>query len=114
MHSRPLRVSTFSRIKLSLAEIDSLVEELVVGADRAGEPIKFDLRIRKGELIRASNYCYFLANAADLYAAFMKFGWRLFDLNLRYEIQNSSINGRLSSRSRIAGCEGGFIITTMG
>jgi hypothetical protein len=93
------------RIKLSLAEIDSLVEELVVGADRAGEPIKFDLRIRKGELIRASNYCYFLANAADLYAAFMKFGWRLFDLNLRYEVQNSSINGEIveslaRSRSR--------------
>ena len=36
-----------------------------------------------------------MANAADLYKAFARFGWRLFDLNLRYEIRNSAINGEI-------------------
>ena len=105
------------RVKLSLVEVESLVEEFVVGVDRSGDPIKIDLRVKKGELLRAHNYCYFLANAADLYSAFIKFGWRLFDLNLRYEIQNSSINGeivdsltRVKSRKRFHHYNNGLIV----
>ena len=105
------------RANLILVEVEALVEEFVIGADRAGEPIKFDLRIRKGELLRAHNYCYFLANAADLYHAFMKFGWRLFDLNLRYEVRNSSINGEIveslthsKSRKRFHHYNNGLIV----
>jgi hypothetical protein len=41
------------------------------------------------------DYCYFLANAADVFNAFKDYGWRLFDLNLRYEIRNSSVNGNI-------------------
>lgn len=83
------------QVTLTLVEVEGLVEEFVVGQARSGEQIKFDLRIRKGDVLRAHNYCYFLANAADLYHAFMRYGWRLFDLNLRYEIRNSSINGEI-------------------
>ena len=82
-------------VELQLVEIDELVEEFLVGQNHTNEQIKFDLRIRKNELIRAQRYCYFLANAGDLYAAFLKFGWRLFDLNLRYEVRNSPINGEI-------------------
>lgn len=82
-------------ITITLIEVDGLVEEFVVGANHAKEPIRFDVRICKKQILRASGYCYLLANAADLYHAFMTFGWRLFDLNLRYEVKNSSINGEI-------------------
>src|SRR5271166_574753 len=105
------------RVGLVLVEVEGLVEEFVIGANRSNEPIKFDLRIRKGELLRAHKYCFFLANAGDLYHAFMKFGWRLFDLNLRYEIRNSSINGEIvdslahsKSRKRFHHYNNGLII----
>jgi hypothetical protein len=91
-----LRTEYASRqVAIHLVEMEGLIEEFVIGTARSNEPIRFDLRIRKGEVLRAPRYCYFLANGADLYTAFMKYGWRLFDLNLRYEVRNSSINGEI-------------------
>jgi hypothetical protein len=84
-----------SRITVVLQQIEDLVDEFLVGAEHTSDEIKFDLRTNTKEILRANNYCYFLANAADLYEAFTRFGWRLFDLNLRYEVRNSSINGEI-------------------
>lgn len=86
---------TTRNVYVDLIEIDELVDEFLIGIKHTSEQIKFDLRIQKGEVIRAHRYSYFLANASDLYAAFMKYGWRLFDLNLRYEVRNSPINGEI-------------------
>ena len=83
------------QVSVVLQEIDDLVEEFLVGSTHSNEEIKFDLHTNTEEILRARNYCYFLANTGDLYKAFLKFGWRLFDLNLRYEIRNSSINGEI-------------------
>lgn len=100
----PRALSTFQELKeqytskhvsVVLQQIDDLVEEFLVGASHSSEEIKFDLRMNAADILRAHGYCYFLANAADLYKAFMRFGWRLFDLNLRYEIRNSAINGEI-------------------
>lgn len=80
-------------VKLILQEITELVDEFLVGSSRATDEISVELRTTSGSVLRYRDYCYFLANAADLYRAFQQYGWRLFDLNLRYEIRNSSVNG---------------------
>jgi hypothetical protein len=105
------------RVSLVLLQMDDLVEEFLIGSKHSAEKIKFELRIRKGELLRAHQYCYFLANAADLHDAFLKFGWRLFDLNLRYEVRNSAINGEIieslsfsKSRKRFHHYNNGLIV----
>lgn len=84
-----------SKITVVLQELDDLVNEFLVGAEHASEEMNLDLRTNTEEVLRSRDYCYFLANAADLYKAFTRFGWRLFDLNLRYEVRNSSINGEI-------------------
>jgi hypothetical protein len=84
-----------THVSIVLVEMDDLVSEFLLGANHSAEQMQIDVRIRKGELLRAPNYCYFLANAGDLFRAFMKYGWRLFDLNLRYEVRNSSVNGEI-------------------
>jgi len=80
-------------VKIILRDVDDLVDEFLVGAAHATGEIKVDLGIDKEQVLRAHNYYYFLANAADLYDAFVNYGWRLFDKNLRYEIKNSPVNG---------------------
>jgi hypothetical protein len=82
-------------VAIVLQEMPNLVDEFLVGASHPKGEIKIDLRVEKTQLLRAKDYCYFLANAADLYSAFSKYGWRLFDLNLRYEVRNSAINGEI-------------------
>jgi hypothetical protein len=83
------------KITVVLQELDDLVNEFLVGAEHTSDEIEFDLRTDTKRILRAPDYCYFLANAADLYKAFMRIGWKLFDLNLRYEVRNSSINGEI-------------------
>ena len=104
-------------VTVVLQEMDDLVDEFLVGAAHSTEEIKIDLRTNTNEILRAHGYCYFLANVADLYKAFTKFGWRLFDLNLRYEIRNSAINGEIvrslkfhKSRARFHHYNNGLII----
>jgi hypothetical protein len=84
-----------NKITVVLQELDDLVNEFLVGAANSSEEINLDLRTNTKEVLRARDYCYFLAKAADFYTAFTRFGWRLFDLNLRYEVRNSSINGEI-------------------
>jgi hypothetical protein len=80
-------------VSLILNAVDNLVDEFLVGASRSTGEIRVDLRIARNQVLRANDYCYFLANAADLFKAFLDYGWRLFDKNVRYEIRNSPING---------------------
>lgn len=81
------------KVRLILQQIDDLVDEFIVGAARETDQIQVDLRVDASRVLRSRDYCYFLANGADLFHAFQKYGWRLFDLNLRYEIRNSAVNG---------------------
>jgi hypothetical protein len=89
-------------INIILRDVDDLVDEFLVGGSHATGEIKVDLRIDKEQVLRAHNYTYFLANAADLYDAFVNYGWRLFDKNLRYEIKNSAVNGDIVESLRWA------------
>jgi hypothetical protein len=84
-----------SKVTVVLQELDELVNEFLVGTEHTSGEIELDIRTDTREILRARDYCYFLANGADLYKAFTRFGWHLFDLNLRYEIRNSSINGEI-------------------
>lgn len=77
-----------------LQEIDDLVDDFIIGATSTSKDIAFDLRIDE-DCLKHHDYCYILANAADIYNAFLSFGWRLFDLNLRYEVQNSTVNSEI-------------------
>lgn len=81
-------------VRVLLQQVDDLADEYLVGCAHDTGEIQLNLRYA-GEvgILRAHEYCYFLANAADLLNGFEKYGWRLFDLNLRYEVRNSSING---------------------
>jgi len=83
------------RVSIRLVEMDSLVQEFLLGSSHVSEQIQFDLHTKKSEILRSPDYCYFLANAGDLFRAFVKYGWRLFDLNLRYEVRNSAVNGEI-------------------
>lgn len=81
-------------VRLVLQQIADLADEFLVGTTHQSGEIQLDLRYApEMGILRAHDYCYFLANAADLLDGFKKYGWRLFDLNLRYEVRNSSING---------------------
>ncbi len=47
------------------------------------------------EVLRFQDYCYLLAHAHDFYDAFRKHEWNLFDSNVRLQITNSAINGKI-------------------
>jgi hypothetical protein len=83
--------------------------------------VEIKLRKDKGNSLQAHDYCYFLANGADIFSAFKDFGWRMFDLNLRYEVRNSSVNGNIveslrhsKSRKRFHHYNNGLIIVCQG
>ncbi|MBI3852479.1 MAG: hypothetical protein HY298_19655 [Verrucomicrobia bacterium] len=80
-------------VRILLQQVDDLVDEFIVGASRATDQIQLDWRIPDSGVLHARDYCYFLVNAGDLFKAFKDYGWRLFDLNLRYEVRNSAVNG---------------------
>lgn len=82
-------------VRLVLQQIDDIVDDFIVGSRNSGDRIEVKLRKFKGDSLNANDYCYFLANAADIFKAFQDYGWRLFDLNLRYEIRNSTVNGEI-------------------
>jgi hypothetical protein len=84
------------KVSLILQQMEDVVDEFLVGSSRTTDEINLDLGI-SGQAIRLRDYCYFLCPASDLFRAFRAYGWRLFDLNLRYEIRNSSINGDIVS-----------------
>ncbi|HEX8677427.1 MAG TPA: AIPR family protein, partial [Segetibacter sp.] len=107
------------QVRLILQEIPELVDEFLIGSSRATDEINVELRTASGSILRYRDYCYFLANASDLYRAFQQYGWRLFDLNLRYEVRNSSVNGDIvdslsyhKSRKNFHHYNNGLIIIT--
>lgn len=80
------------KVTIVLKQIDELVDEFVVGGHSAGKEIKVKLTTKKDQLLRFKDACYMLASARGLYEGFRTYGWRLFDLNLRYVIRNSPVN----------------------
>lgn len=86
------REYALKNVKLILHQMEQLIDEFLVGSSKTSEEINLLLRIPRKEVLRARDYCYFLANAGDLFRGFQKYGWRLFDLNLRYEVRNSAVN----------------------
>jgi len=87
------------KINIKLIEIEDLVDQFAVGSDQSAGDIRFPLHF-SGDILREHDYCYLLANSADLYRAFHSFGWRLFDVNLRYEIKNSPVNADMINTLR--------------
>ena len=84
------------------------------------ESIKFTLTCNdvEKELLRFQDYCYMLAHAHDFYDAFREHEWNLFDQNVRLQITNSSINGKIvatlskeKSRKRFHHLNNGILIT---
>ena len=106
------------RVILQLRTIDDFAGEFVLGSDHTTGKIEADLGYESDYgIMRAKDYCYFLANAADLFDTFRSYGWRLFDLNVRYEIKNSPINGDIvrslshaKSRKRFHHFNNGLIV----
>lgn len=87
---------TNEKVRIVLRDVEDLSREFLIGSESKTGDIKLNLRIAKGgQPLREKNYCYFLANAADLFNGFQEYGWRLFDLNIRYEVQNSPINANI-------------------
>jgi len=82
-----------TKVRLVLQQMDDLVDDFLVGSAHTADKVEIRLRRDKEQSLNAHDYCYFLANAADVFTAFKNYGWRLFDLNLRYEVRNSSVNG---------------------
>src|SRR3990172_292366 len=82
-------------VRIVLQRVDDILDDFLVGSAHAADKVEIGLLKEKGDSLNAHDYCYFLANAADIFNAFKDFGWRLFDLNLRYEIRNSNVNGNI-------------------
>lgn len=82
-------------VRLVLQEIDDIVDDFVIGSERLADKIEFTVGVDKASVLKSHDYCYFLGNSKDIFEAFKNYGWRLFDLNLRYEIRNSSVNGEI-------------------
>lgn len=105
------------RVHLFLQQFNDILDEFIVGRDQSVGAINIELKCSEAGILRAKDYCYFLANAAGLFEAFQTYGWRLFDLNLRYEIRNSPINadivdslGHAKSRRNFHQFNNGLII----
>jgi len=84
------------------------------------DSIKFEISCDdlKKEALRFENYCYLLAHAHDFYDAFRKHEWNLFDMNVRLQITNSSVNGKIvktllkdKTRKRFHHYNNGILIT---
>ena len=84
------------------------------------DSIKFDLSCddTKKEILRFDNYCYLLAHAHNFYDAFRKHEWNLFDMNVRLQITNSAVNGKIvktlkkdKTRKRFHHYNNGVLIT---
>ncbi len=70
------------------------------------------------EVLRFQDYCYLLAHAHDFYDAFRKHEWNLFDMNVRLQLTNSAINGKIvgtlqkeKSRKKFHHYNNGILIT---
>ncbi|WKZ81035.1 MAG: AIPR family protein [Fimbriimonadaceae bacterium] len=83
------------RVTIVLKQLDELVDEFIVGAHSYGQELRIKLTCDPKHLLRLPDSCYLLTSAGDIYDAFRRFGWRLFDLNLRYEIRNSPVNSEI-------------------
>lgn len=81
-------------VRIHLHDISAVVDEFVVGSRKAHEKdIVVELSYSPGEVLKGANFRFVLANAGDIYRAFTDYGWRLFDLNLRYEVRNQGVKG---------------------
>jgi hypothetical protein len=105
------------RIRIQLYTLQDLVEEYLLGTNHTRGEIEFPLRAKDAKVLSVHDFCYFLASAKDIHQAFVKFGWRLFDLNVRYELRGSSVNGdivsslgRHASRKRFHHYNNGLVI----
>ncbi len=57
---------------------------------------KVTLKIQNhDDILRKKDYCFLIGYAYDFYEAFRQHGWMLFDLNVRYQIPNSTINKKI-------------------
>ncbi len=105
-------------VNLVLHQLDDIAEDFLLGHRSPTGNIEIALGVHEDKLLSQHDYHYFLANAQDVNAAFVKYGWRLFDLNLRGELRNSPVNGEIvkslrsaSSRKRFHHYNNGLIIT---
>lgn len=91
-------------LNLVLQEIDDLLDDFLVGQRATSDKIVVNLHVDSGKKLSHHNYHYFLTPAGDLFRAFQKYGWRLFELNVWYEIRNSPVNGDIvGSLSTVVG-----------
>jgi hypothetical protein len=104
-------------ITIVLQAVDDLVDDFLVGATHANGPIDITIRTEQESVLSSNDYCYFLGNASDIFKAFRDYGWRLFDMNVRYEVRNSPVNSQIveslrhqSSRKRFHHFNNGIIV----
>jgi hypothetical protein len=79
------------KVKFNIYTWTDIVEQILFRS-RPPEDIKFRFKVADKQVLSRNDYCYFLAYAKDFYTLFKQYGWALFDLNVRYELRNSSIN----------------------
>ena len=106
-----------NQIRFVVHEMDQLVDEFLVGKDKRQSNIQLKWSVDNSKALNTHNCNYFLAQVDDVFRAFQDYGWRLFDLNLRYEVRNSPVNADIvrslespSSRSRFHHLNNGLII----
>ena len=105
------------RIGFVVHEMDQLVDEFMVGKDKVTADLQLKWSVANSNSLNFHRCNYFLAQVDDIYQAFKDFGWRLFDLNLRYEVRNSPVNADIvrslespSYRKRFHHLNNGLII----
>ncbi len=81
-------------IDFNLFEWQDIAKELFLQYASPKET-SFTFRVKDNQILHKQEYCYFLCNVKDFYDVFQKFGWSLFDLNVRSELSGSPINNEI-------------------
>ncbi|HUT97793.1 MAG TPA: AIPR family protein [bacterium] len=80
------------RIKFNLYTWKEVIYEIVKRVYISDKDINYTFNIFDTQVLKKHNYCYFLAYVKEFYDLFERYGWALFDLNVRYEQKNSPVN----------------------
>lgn len=85
---------TKENIEINLYTWKELINE-IKGEEKYGKDINHEFNVFEGQLLTSHDYCYFLAHSKDFAEAFRKYGWALFDMNVRAELRNSPVNKQI-------------------
>ena len=78
--------------KIKVIDFDAIAEELSLSLVAPARPDQIKLKYKKGTSVNTNEWGYALVPAIEFYRLFEKYKMALFDLNVRYYLERSSVN----------------------